>query len=227
VNYYNYFTEIEEAFVRRRGKHLLLSPLDWALIDGWKERGIPLHIVIRSIESVFDVYDRQSRLVGSTRTIKSLFYCREEIEAQYNEWLTSQVGKSNEDSTEDAAAFSTADIAAHIASSIEKLKAVPHPGLSEDILRAVARLAELDQILTGDLETIDKTLGDIENMLDRSLLANWDKTNLKTLENEVAAQLRSYKAEMEKDVYKKTYEMMLLKRLREEAGIPRLSLFYL
>jgi hypothetical protein len=32
---------------------------------------------------------------------------------------------------------------------------------------------------------------------------------------------------MEPDVYKTTFELMLLKRLREEAGIPRLGLFYL
>jgi len=224
LNYFNYFTEIEETFVRRRGKHLLLSPLDWAMIDAWKERGIPLHIVIRSIESVFDVYDRQP--VG-TRTIKTLFYCREEIEAQYNEWLKSQVGKSNDDPFDDTAAFSNDDIAAHISGSMEKLQAVIFPSLAEDILRAVTRLEELRGDLSGNVETIDKTLGDIEQMLDRSLLANFDKALLKTIEKEVAGQLRAYKAEMEKDAYKKTYELMLLKRLHEEAGVPRLSLFYL
>ena len=175
MNYYNYFTEIEDTFVRRRGKHLFLSPLDWALIDGWKERGIPLHIVIRSIESVFDVYDRQP--VG-TRSIKTLFYCREEIESQYNEWLKSQVGKSNDDLADSTAAFSKDDIAGHITGSIQKLKAVTYPALSEDISRAVARLEELRSDVIGDVETIDKTLGDIEKLLDRSLLANWDKTNL-------------------------------------------------
>src|SRR4051812_29211234 len=58
LNYFNYFTEIEDTFIRRRNKHLFLSPLDWALIEGWQERGIPLHIVIRSVESVFDVFDK-------------------------------------------------------------------------------------------------------------------------------------------------------------------------
>lgn len=223
MNYYNYFTEIEETFVRRRGKHLFLSPLDWALIDGWKERGIPLHIVIRSIESVFDVYDRQP---AGTRSIKSLFYCREEIEAQYNEWRASRVGR-NEDDDQNETAFSTDEIAAHIDGSINKLKAASDPSLAEDVSRAIARLGQLRDDLTEDVEIIDKTLGDIEGLLDRSLLENWDKETLKTLENEVAGQLRAYKADMEKDAYKKTHELMLLKRLREEAGIPRLSLFYL
>ena len=44
MNYFNYFTEIEDAFVRRRGKHLLLSPMDWALIESWKELKVPLHV---------------------------------------------------------------------------------------------------------------------------------------------------------------------------------------
>ena len=221
MNYYNYFTEIEETFVRRRGKHLFLSPLDWALIEAWQERGVPLNIVIRSIESVFDVFDKQP---PGTRTIKSLFYCREEIEAQYQEWLTSQTGKSNGDSSEQ---FSAATVADHIETSIDALERVSVENLREDVARAIARLEDLDSSISTDFETVDKTLGDIEKLLDRSLLTNWEPTHLRTLEKEIGKQLREYKAEMEADVYKSTFELMLLKRLREESGIPRLGLFYL
>lgn len=223
MNYYNYFTEIEETFVRRRGRNLFLSPLDWALIEAWQDRGVPLHIVIRSIESVFDVFDKQP--VG-TRTIKTLFYCREEIEAQYTEWLTSQTGKSDSSgsSTEQ---FSTEDVAAHIANAVAALKANSTDGLQEDLARASARLDELAANMTDDVETVDKTLGDIEKFLDRAMLTNWEPVHLKSLEKEIAAQLKAYKAEMEKDAYRNTFELMLLKRLREEAGIPRLGLFYL
>ena len=43
VNYFNYFTEVEEHFQRARGTSLfLLSPLDWALIESWKNAGVPL-----------------------------------------------------------------------------------------------------------------------------------------------------------------------------------------
>ena len=88
-------------------------------------------------------------------------------------------------------------------------------------------LEELSANLTGDFETIDKTLGDIEKLLDRAMLANWDKPHLNALEKEITAQLRGHKAEMEPETYKQTFQLMLLKRLREEAGIPRLGLFYL
>lgn len=224
MNYYNYFTEIEETFVRRRGKHLFLSPLDWALIDGWKERGIPLHIVIRSIESVFDVFDQQP---PGTRTIKSLFYCREEIESQYGEWLTSQTGKASQNEETGASAFSVEVVAEHISNAITSLRANQIDALREDLARATAGLEELSTHLTDDFETVDKTLGDIERLIERSMLANWEKAQLKGFEKDISAQLRAYKAEMEHDVYKTTFELMLLKRLREEAGIPRLGLFYL
>ena len=81
--------------------------------------------------------------------------------------------------------------------------------------------------MTGDFATVDATLGDIEKLLDRAMLTNWEAAHLKALEKEVAGQLRVYKAEMDAEAYKNTFDLMLLKRLREEAGIPRLGLFYL
>jgi hypothetical protein len=225
LNYYNYFTEIEEAFVRRRGKNLFLSPLDWALIESWQDRGIPLHIVLRSIESVFDVFDRQP--VG-TRSIKSLLYCREEIEIQHREWLTAHAGKSTiAEDAESEAQYSEDVIRTHITSAIEKLENNSMIWLEEDISRAVARLRELDAALTNDLETIDGTLSDIEKVLERGMLQNWDREHLKTLEKEVAGQLRAYKSEIDADSYKNTFDLMLIKRLREEADVPRLGLYYL
>ena len=223
MNYYNYFTEIEETFVRRRGKHLFLSPLDWALIDVWRERGIPLHIVIRSIESVFDVFDKQP---PGTRTIKSLFYCREEIESQYAEWLRSQTGAASP-AADDSSLFDPADIAAFIDSSIAALDGNQNEFLTEAVPRAIERLKELRSNLTNDLETVDKTLGDIEKIIDRALLSGWEPERFKQFEKETAESLKQYRSQMDKDAYRTTYDLMLLKRLREEAGIPRLGLFYL
>ena len=201
-----------------------MSPLDWALIEAWQERKVPLHVVIRSIESVFDVFDKQPE---GTRTIKSLFYCREEVEVQHREWLRSRAGKPEEELAEaDAEAIFDA-VAEHITNAVSELGNVSADNLSEDVARAIARLEELLMNLPADAETIDKTLGDIEKMLDRAMLENWDKTNLKAIEKEVAVPLKGYKSEMDAEAYKKTFELMLLKRLREDAGIPRLGLFYL
>jgi hypothetical protein len=224
VNYFNYFSEIEETFVRRRGKHLFLSPLDWALIELWQERGIPLHIVIRGIESVFDVFDRQP---PGTRTIKSLFYCREEIESQYAEWSRSMAGKGEENETDVTEAFPADAVRAHIEGAVSQLRAIDRPNLKEDLDRAATRLEELLTNLAANPEIVDSTLADIEKLLLHSMLTNWDRVHLKTIEKELRAQLREYKADMEDAAYKQTFDLLLSKRLREEAGIPRLGLYYL
>ncbi len=224
MNYYNYYTEIEETFVRRRGKNLLLSPLDWALIESWQERGLPLHVALRAIETVFDGFDKNP----GTRTIKGLIYCREEIEAQYEEWIRMQTGKPVESSgTATDESFSRESVSEHISGIIAYLKESPKVNLRDDFDRSIARLEELHKNLTDDFELVDKTLSDIEKLLDESLLKNSDKLHLKKVGKEITSQLKIYKTAMEPEVYKKTFDLMLLKRLREDEGIPRLSLFYL
>jgi hypothetical protein len=125
LNYFNYFTEIEDAFVRRRGKHLFLSPLDWALMETWKAEAIPLHIVLRGIEKSFDSFESKPR----KRSVKSLLYCQEEVEAQYAEWLESRVGANDQtapstaetDTSTDKTPFSTTAVRNHVTSKREAL----------------------------------------------------------------------------------------------------------
>ena len=223
LNYYNYFTEIEDTFVRRRGKHLLLSPIDWAMIEGWRDRGIPLHLVLRAIESVFDGFDKNP----GPRSIKGLLYCREEVEAQFKEWTSMQAGKTNGASNEGSIEFSPERITEHVETVIEELSRSTTPELREDIERAVSRLRQLAVEHSNDIATADQALSDIETFLENVLLTKLDKDRLTAAEKEVAAQLRPYKAEMEKDAFDQTRRVLLLKRLRDEERIPRLSLFYL
>lgn len=223
MNYYNYFTEIEDTFVRRRGKHLLLSPIDWAMIEGWRDRGIPLHIVIRAIENVFDGFDKNP----GPRSIKGLLYCKEEVEAQFLEWSAMQAGKAKDGATDGSPEFSAERIVEHIEKVIGELKESKNPDLREDIERAIERLGQLAREHSNDLETADRSLSDIENLLEHSLLTKLDPVRLAEVEKDVASQLRPFKSQMEPDAYKQTSRVMILKRLRDEEGIPRLSLFYL
>src|SRR3954464_15401061 len=94
----------------------MLSPLDWALIESWKERGVPLHVALRGIEHSFDSYDAKKQ----KRTVKTLLYCQEEVEAQYAEWLESRVGANDNDQVEaaeasdDSSPFSRESILSHL-----------------------------------------------------------------------------------------------------------------
>ncbi len=224
MNYFNYFTEIEDAFIRRRGKHLLLSPIDWALIEGWQKMGVPLHVVIRGIETVFDNFEANPR----PRAIKSLMFCREEVEARYQEWLASQSGRSAETGTDEARpGFTIEAIREHIESSVTALERITVACLREACERAAERLRVLSGEVTSDFETVDKALNDIEEFLDLAMLSESESRHLKRIEAEVKSQLKTYKKEMSKDAYENTHRLMLLKRLREEYGVPRLGLFYL
>lgn len=222
LNYYNYFTEIEETFIRRRGKNLFLSPIDWAVMETWQEKGIPLHIVLRSIEQVFDNFEKNP----SPRTIKGLMFCREEVEAQYDEWLKSQAGKTADEANIDDQ-HTIEFICDHINTLLGSLKKIDRPDLAEDLERACVRLEEIKNNINADQEALDKALSDVEHLIDEALLTKSDRATFNFVEKEVTSQLRPYKGSMEKAAYESTLRLMLLKRLREEFGVPRLSLFYL
>ena len=95
-NYFNYFTEIEEHFQRRRGSGLLLNTLDWALIETWKDAGIPLAAVLRGIDEAFDRYDARP---SKTRKVNSLAYCAQEVLSTAEEMKEAAAGGSASAST--------------------------------------------------------------------------------------------------------------------------------
>jgi transcriptional regulator NrdR family protein len=223
VNYFNYFTEIEETFIRRRGKHLLVSPLDWALIEAWQQRGVPLHIVLRGIENVFDSHEKKP---NQKRTVKSLFYCKEEIEAQYAEWLESQVGKNTEDENGKNELFSKESVAAHLEKAAEDLavKAESKNGELREVLeRVINRLDELkNNYQTSEL--LEESLEKLDALIDNAILNEFETGDLT---REIEGQMSSYRNKMDPEVFGQTINLMVVKRLREGAEIPRLSLFYL
>ena len=237
LNYYNYFTEIEETFIRRRGKNLLLSPLDWALIESWQEREVPLHIVLRGIERVFDLIDKQP---SRKRTVKSLLYCKEEIEAQFAEYLESKVGASSPQSaisgqqSENEASnsskselFSAEAIESHLKSVKQSLETAEtgaeNADLRETLQRVQTRLAEIGGKYES-AEKLEESLEKLDALIDETLLKTASADQFKA---EIEKSLASYRNKMDAEVYQRTFDLMILKKLREQAEIPRLSLFYL
>jgi hypothetical protein len=243
LNYFNYFTEIEDAFIRRRAKHLLLSPLDWALIESWKEMDVPLHVALRGIEKAFDSWESKPR----KRSVKSLLYCQEEVEAQFAEWREARVGAaapdhSGESATEltesDSLLFSRPAILAHLERNRVRLseicaarKQAGADDFLESLERAVALLAELEQDFAAtaspDAQKLEQSLSGVERMLSDAIRSVAGAAELEAIEREVKEQLKPYRKNMEAAVYQQTFTNLLLKRLREQFGVPRLSLFYL
>lgn len=236
MNYFNYFSEIEETFIRRRGRNLLLSPLDWALIEMWQERGVPLFIILRGIEKIFDLYDQNP---NKRRTIKSLSYCKEEIEAQYAEWLESQIGKngktqisnseakvSSEENLQKSELFSAETIAEHL-QTISAALDFAAENAAGDLKEVLEKVSDsLSELKSKNLsaEELEENLEKLDASIDEVLLKSFVTEKLKA---ETSKKISEYQTKMEREVYERTFKLMLLKSLRDEREIPRLSLFYL
>ena len=204
-------------------------------METWKQQGIPLHIVLRGVEKSFDSFEARPR----KRTVKSLLYCQEEIEAQFAEWLEARVGSSpNSDSAEtdsDNTHFSFAAVSEHFKRCrIALLELVARrrteDDFSEALVRAITLLSAIEADFasdsTRDTRKLEDSLTGLERMLNDSMLSVVNPTALAELKNGVKDQLKPYRSHMETAVYNQTFNNLLLKRLREQFAVPRLSLFY-
>ena len=207
-------------------------------MESWKQQGIPLHIVLRAIEKAFDSFESRPR----KRSVKTLLYCQEEVEAQYAEWLESRVGASESPSESPVdnsrTPFSFDAIQRHLQQTRTLLQRLANSRneigdaeFSETLTRATQRLTELEDDLSngGVLNTrrLEDSLTSVERMLNDALTAAISAEDLQAITTEIKSELKPYRSQMERPVYEQTLNNLLLKRLREKFGVPRLSLFYL
>jgi len=194
-----------------------------------------LHIVLRGVEKSFDSYESRPR----KRTVKSLLYCQEEVEAQYAEWVEARVGASssanNSEPDSEKTPFSFAAISEHLKRCRSALADLARSrnkddDLSETLSRAAALLGDIEKDFLSDAafdtRKLEDSLTGLERMLNDSILAVVNTKALDELTQEVKDQLKPYRTQMEAAAYKQTFDNLLLKRLREQFAVPRLSLFY-
>ena len=204
-------------------------------METWKQQGIPLHIVLRGVEKSFDSFDARPR----KRTVKSLLYCQEEIEAQFAEWLEARVGASPASDAKapdsDETHFSFAAVSEHLKRcriALLELLATreTQDDFAEALMRAIALLGEIEADFasgaTTDTRKLEDSLTGSERMLNDSMLAVVNPAALAESKTAVKDQLKPYRSQMETAVYNQTFNNLLLKRLREQFAVPRLSLFY-
>ncbi len=221
TNYFNYFTEIEEFFVRQRGKNLLISPLDWCLIEVWKKHQIPLHIVLRGIERSF-----AAAAAGKRRPPRTLFYCNPAVMEAFEEYSQGRLGDVDQESGLAEEELSPETVNTYLARLVETL-----PRKGEVFSRARELLLGLQAEVTDcnqpDWREIDQSLEQIGTMIAQSLALEKEKGSLRALKNEVRSELKIYRKRISKDLYQKLQRNYLNRRLCEEAGLPEFSLLHL
>jgi len=232
-NYFNYFTEIEERFQRRRGSTLLLSTLDWALIETWKDAGIPLEAALRGIDSAFDRYDERPT---RSKKVNSLAYCAQEVLTAAEEMKEAAVGTNrSEDAASRTTGFEPAIVAAFLRRNAALLDVAKLPERSGISPNAVAReTAQTLQQLATQLETTRTRMEDLERhltMLEEKLfsilLAAASDEEVLSVRAQADRELAPYRSKMPTAQIGQLQKQYTYKRLLERYNLPRLSLFYI
>ena len=237
-NYFNYFTEIEEYFWQKRGAHLLVSPLDWAIVETWQKAGIPLPAVLRGIDRAFESYARSRRAAGG-RQLKSLAYCVDAVldAAEEEKETAAGAGPSATRKASAVESFSREELRLFFTRNMERLAATAsvsratQPELATRVEEARLRLTELLPLIDSpgllDLEDLERRLTVLEEKLTAALTANAPEEFMLEVRREMDHQLAPYRRKMTAAQLSQLERQYVQKRLWERYNLPRLSLFYL
>ena len=234
-NYFEYFSEIEERFSSRRGSILLLNTLDWALIETWREAGIPLEAVLRGIDSAFDKYEtRAHKARGRLRKVNGLAWCAQAVMQSAEELVEASTGLAPASSREPReSGFESERVAAFLDQNAQALEAATLPDQSSDAVRTTtaARLRELATSMRSTeapaLDDLDRTLTVLEEKLFAALQSSASEQELVDLKTQADRELAPYRAKMSAGQLRQVQQQFLHKRLLELRALPRLSLFYM
>jgi len=232
LNYFNYFTEIEDRFQQRRGALLLLSTLDWALIETWREAGIPLEAVLRGIDAAFDKYEaRQKR--GWMRRINGLAWCAQAVMVAAEELREASAGTAPSIIARESG-FELERVAAHLeaaATALDAAKVAPEAcAATAARLRELAAEARADsesEAQNLDLESLERILTVLEEKLFAALRAAAPEELLVSLKAHAARELAPYRSRMGAVQLRQVGQQFEQKQLLVHYNLPRLSLFYM
>jgi DNA repair ATPase RecN len=220
-NYINYFTEIEEHFQRRRGSILLLSTLDWALIDTWREAGVPLPAVLRGIDAAFDKYEAR-RTKGRMRKVNGLAWCAQAVMEAVEAMQEAAVGGAPVQM--EAAGLEHERIRNHLRTAATIL------GRTIGMIPALREIAErLEQLAQQSLthEELERHLSALEEKLFALLLTHTPAKELEQMREQAARELAPYRSRMQTVQIRQIEQQILRRRLLERYALPRISLFYM
>lgn len=229
-NYFNYFTEIEEHFQRRRGGILLLSTLDWALIETWKDAGIPLEAVLRGIDAAFERFEKRP----TQKKVNSLAYCSQEVLAATEEMKEAAVGTASVSREErdlpkaEIIAFLRKNAAGLRQSRVPDTDGLPVSKTVQDIAGALEKIAaELESAGPPRLEDLERRLTMLEEKLFAILLAGTPEEELTKIRAQADRELAPYRSKMQGPQIEHLQKQYLHKKLLGKCELPRLSLFYM
>jgi hypothetical protein len=220
-NYFNYFTEVEEHFQKARGTGLfLMSPLDWALVESWKNAGVPLEAVLRGIDDVFEKWRGKKT---KTQMVNSLAYCTQAVLSQAQRMAGAEPAPAERPP---APPFQLEELRAYLAANAAALRKHEQP-LFQEIAAALEALAADAEAQYRNLEDLERRLTALEEKMAAAARVAQSDDDLVAARREFDLQLRPYRGKMTAEQIAMLERQFLERRLLESLNLPRLSLFYL
>ena len=224
-SYFNYFTEVEEHFQKARGTSLfLLSPIDWALIESWKNSGVPLEAVLRGIDVAFEKWRAKRSRV---QQVNSLAFCSQPVMVEAQRMADAGTDHPAERVRQpEAAPFAGDELRRFLEANAAAIRATSVPEF-EVVAGSLDQIVSELPDLTGDLEKLEQRLSMLEQKL--VALARSRQTDEQALATRVQldSQLGPYKSKMTAPQIAMLEVQFLERALLEGAKLPRLSLFYM
>ncbi len=214
----------------------MLTTLDWALIETWKDAGIPLEAALRGIDAAFDRYDQRP---SKTKKVNSLAYCSQEVMAAAEEMKEAAVGAAGQPASPKSGAgqgFEPESIATFLRRNADLLETAKLPRSAGISVHAVAaesantlrKLAgETESKKASKLEDLERHLTVLEEKLFAALLAATPDEDIVTVRAQADRELTPYRRKMAAAQVEQLQKQYVHKRLLEKYGLPRLSLFYM
>jgi hypothetical protein len=218
-NYFNYFTEVEEHFQRARGTGLfLMSPLDWALVESWKNANVPLEAVLRGIDLAFAKW--RARKVR-TQAVNSVAYCAQAVATEAAAMANTGARRSGAQNADPP--FTLEELRAYVQGNAQAYRNSGQTDIA-DALEVIAGDAETH---FADIETLEQRLTALEDKILGRLRSELTDDEVFEARQELESQLRPYRAKMTAPQLMMLEKQYLDRRLLEHAKLPRLSLFYM
>ncbi len=219
LNYFNYFTEIEEHFQKARGSGLfLLSPLDWALVESWKNSEVPLEAVLRGIDAAFEKWRGKKSKV---QMVNSLTYCAQAVLTEAQVMAGAETAPTRKPVE---APFALDELVNHLSRNAAELRVKPGYG---EIATSLERLAAEAEEHYRDLEQLEQRLTALEEKMIAIARSSQSEDQLFLARRDLDQQLRPYRGKMSTGQLAMLEKQYLDRALLETARLPRLSLFYL
>ncbi len=227
-NNQEYFRKIERKFNQLRGSPLLISPKDWALMVEWKDQGIPAVVIIEALEKGFE----KASFHGTTkRSINSLSYFKHIVEEHWKAFQKRRIGKVESRSSQ----TDLSNIKKYLEGLAQSLMELSqkffkkHPLLSitlKEASQSIVSILERNLNTQENMESIEEQLSVIDDAIGDSLLQQIDKDKIRLIHHDAEVELSSMGHFMKEEYYRDIKKRYVLKILRKEYGIPRVSLFF-